>query len=158
MWFTGVELEQETSAPRPKEKTWIRPWGSLRYLDGDGNENVTQKLNSRSFNRYRDYSNSFTLSNASELFLSQFPKKTYSSSERERKFSCRLVTSSIKLEIRHLPVAVVQWRQRNVQKSVVHVQSCSFAYSTYRFFLPFSYSSLTWHLKVTWLDGFWNSG
>ena len=38
-------------------------------------ENVAQKLNSRSFNRYRDYSNSFTLSNASELLLSQFPKK-----------------------------------------------------------------------------------
>ena len=40
-------------------------------------ENVAQKLNSRSFNRYRDYSNSFTLSNASELFLSQFPKKLF---------------------------------------------------------------------------------
>ena len=49
--------------------------GSLRYHDGDDNENVAQKLNSRSFIRYRDYSNSFTLLNASELFLSQFPKK-----------------------------------------------------------------------------------
>ena len=25
MWFIGVELEQETSAPPPKKKTWIRP-------------------------------------------------------------------------------------------------------------------------------------
>ena len=40
-------------------------------------ENVAQKLNSRSFNLYRDYSKSFTLSNASELFLSQFPKKHF---------------------------------------------------------------------------------
>ena len=26
MWFIGVEVEQETSAPPPKKKTWIRPW------------------------------------------------------------------------------------------------------------------------------------
>ena len=25
MWFIGVELEQETSAPPPKKKSWIRP-------------------------------------------------------------------------------------------------------------------------------------
>ena len=48
--------------------------GSLRYHDGDGHENVTQKVNLRSFNLYRDYSNSFTLSNASELFVSRIPK------------------------------------------------------------------------------------
>ena len=45
-----------------------------------------------------------------------------------------LVTSSIKREIRPFPVVVVQWRQRNVQKSVMNVQSCCFAYSTDRFF------------------------
>ena len=32
------------------------------------------KSDLRSFNLYRDYSNSFTLSNASELFLSRTPK------------------------------------------------------------------------------------
>ena len=26
MWFIGVEVEQETSAPPPKKKSWIRPW------------------------------------------------------------------------------------------------------------------------------------
>ena len=26
MWFIGVEVEQETSAPRPKKNSWIRPW------------------------------------------------------------------------------------------------------------------------------------
>ena len=51
-----------------------------------------------------------------------------------RKFSRRLLTSSIKREIRHFPVVVVQWQQRNVQKSVLHVQSCCFAYSTHWFF------------------------
>ena len=45
------------------------------------------------------------------------------------------------------PVVVVQWRQRNVQKSVVHVLSCCFAYSPIAF-LTFSLSSPSWHLKV----------
>ena len=26
MWFIGVEVEQETSAPPPQKKSWIRPW------------------------------------------------------------------------------------------------------------------------------------
>ena len=26
MWFVVVEVEQETSAPPPKKKSWIRPW------------------------------------------------------------------------------------------------------------------------------------
>ena len=26
MWFIGVEVEQETSAPPPKKNSWIRPW------------------------------------------------------------------------------------------------------------------------------------
>ena len=33
--------------------------------------------------------------------------------------------------MRHFDVLVVQKRQRNVQKSVMHVQSCCFAYYTY---------------------------
>ena len=33
----------------------------------------------------------------------------------------------MKREIRKFHVIVVQWRQRNVQKSVMHVQSCCFA-------------------------------
>ena len=41
-----------------------------------------------------------------------------------------MFTSSIKRQIRHFPVVVVQWRQRNAQKSVMHVQSCCFAYSS----------------------------
>ena len=27
MWFFGVEVEQETSAPPPKKQSWIRPCG-----------------------------------------------------------------------------------------------------------------------------------
>ena len=51
----------------------------------------------------------------------------YPSSEREIKFRCRLFMSSIKCKIRQFHVEVVQKRQRNVQKSVMHVQSCWFA-------------------------------
>ena len=38
------------------------------------------------------------------------------SSERERKIIRRLFAPSIKREIRHFPVAVMQWGQKNVQK------------------------------------------
>ena len=38
-----------------------------------------------------------------------------------------MVTFYIKREIRKFHVEVMQQRQRNVQKSVMHVQSCCFA-------------------------------
>ena len=40
---------------------------------------------------------------------------------------------SQKVIIRHFHMVVVQWRQRNVQKSVMHMQSCCFALSSYCF-------------------------
>ena len=40
--------------------------GTLRSEDGDGRENVAEKVNSRSFNLHRDYSKSLTLSNVGE--------------------------------------------------------------------------------------------
>ena len=40
---------------------------------------------------------------------------------------CLVFMSSTKREIRHFHVVVVQRRLRNVQKSVMHVQSCCFA-------------------------------
>ena len=48
-------------------------------------------------------------------------KGPYSSSESEIKFRLCLFTFSIKHEIRHFHVVVVQKRQRNVQKSVLYV-------------------------------------
>ena len=47
-----------------------------------------------------------------------------SSSEREIKFRRCLFTTSVKREMRHFHVVVVQKRKRNVQKSVMHVRSC----------------------------------
>ena len=40
--------------------------GTLRSEDDDGSENVAEKVNSLSFNLYRDYSKSLTLSNVGE--------------------------------------------------------------------------------------------
>ena len=53
--------------------------------------------------------------------LSQFKKKGKES-------RCPAFTFSIKREIKEFHVVVVQWRQRNVQKYLMHVQSCCFAY------------------------------
>ena len=41
---------------------------------------------------------------------------------------------SIKREMRHFDVVVFQLRQRNLQRGVMHVQSCCFANETYCFF------------------------
>ena len=40
--------------------------GTLRSEDGDGRENVAEKVNSCSFNLHRDYSNSLAFSNVGE--------------------------------------------------------------------------------------------
>ena len=56
------------------------------------------------------------------------PKGPYLSLDIEKK-TCVVFTDYIKQarEIRKFHVAVVQRRLRNVQKSVMHVQSCCFA-------------------------------
>ena len=48
----------------------------------------------------------------------------YPSSGRQIKSRRGLFTLSTQREIRHFHVVVVQKRQRNVQKSEMHVQSC----------------------------------
>ena len=40
--------------------------GTLSSKDGDGRQNVAEKVNSRSFNLHRDYSKSLTLPNVDE--------------------------------------------------------------------------------------------
>ena len=91
-------------------------------------------MNSRSFNLHCDSFNSITLSEVGELSWSWIPEKPYPSSEWESKFHSSLFTSSIKREIGHFLVVVLQWRQRNVQKTVMHVQSCCFANPNLLFF------------------------
>ena len=66
--------------------------------------------------------------------------------------------SSIKREIRHFPVEFVQWRQRNVPKSLINVQRCVLLIQPIAC-LTFSLSSPSCHLKVlnnvylTWVWG-----
>ena len=55
---------------------------------------------------------------------------------------------STKREIRHFHVVLVQARQRNVQKSVMHVQSCCFGYLNQLLFLPFSLTAPSSFIKV----------
>ena len=57
------------------------------------------------------------------------PKGPYLSLEKERETFCVVFTYSVKQvhEIRKFHVAIVQRWLKNVQKSVMHVQSCCFA-------------------------------
>ena len=45
---------------------------SLSNEDGNGNKNVTQKVNSHCFKLHRSYSNSFNLSNVSDFSGAEF--------------------------------------------------------------------------------------
>ena len=53
--------------------------------------------------------------------------KAYRSLGTEKESRSLAFTFSTKRENRHFNVIVVQWRQRNVQKSAMHGQSCCFA-------------------------------
>ena len=57
------------------------------------------------------------------------PKGPYQSLEKEKENFCVVITYSIKRasEIGKFHAAVVQQRLRNVQKGVMHENSCSFA-------------------------------
>ena len=73
------------------------------------------------------YSNSFKSSNAGTFFWSWILKRLDQSLGKEKESRCIVLSSWTKCEIRQFHVAVVQRRQRNVQKSVMQVQSCCFA-------------------------------
>ena len=63
-----------------------------------------------------------------QIFLELNSKILHQSSGKEKESRCLVFTSdSTKRKIRHFHVVVVHWRQRNAQKSVMHVQSCCFA-------------------------------
>ena len=76
------------------------------------------EVNLRFFKLYRAYS---ILSNIGNLFLELSSRGLYQSSGKKRKVVV-LCSRPRREHKRH--VVVVQRRQRNVQKSVMHVQSC----------------------------------
>ena len=109
---------------------------------GDGLLRETSLKKSRCFKLYRAYSissNSPMLANF--FFLTLNSNGLCQNSGKEKESRCLVFTSSKKREIRYFHVVVVQWRQRNVQKSVMHVQSCCVANLNQLFFLPFSLMS-----------------
>ena len=59
--WKDVQFMTSPRAPVPNQTL-----GTLRSEDGDGGENVAEKVNSRSFNLHSDYSKSLTLSNVGE--------------------------------------------------------------------------------------------
>ena len=71
----------------------------------------------------------------------------YQSSRKEKESCCPVFLSSTKRETRHFHVVVVQRRLRNVQKSVMYVQSCCFA-NLNLFHLPFLLPSPSSLLKL----------
>ena len=93
--------------------------GSLSNHDGNGRGNVAQKLNSRCFKLHCYYLNSFNFQ-LMAIFFQGLNSKGLSLISQN-------FTSSIKREIRKFHVVVVQRWQRNLQKSVMHVQSYCFA-------------------------------
>ena len=62
---------------------------------------------------------------------------------KEKESPCLVVLSSTKREIRHFHILVMQRQQRNVQKSVMHVQSCCFANLNLLLFFLFWLPSLS---------------
>ena len=104
---------------------------------GPGYENVAYKVNLLSYNLCRGYSNSFTLSNASELFLRRTPK-SHIQVQEEKKSSCLLLMSSIKREIRHFPIrsraVTVKKCTKKRDGRAGSVQGCCFSPSNQCFF------------------------
>ena len=85
---------------------------------------------------YDAYSILFNSSNVGNFFWSWILKDFIKVQEKKKKVVVfDLFPSWTKREIRHFHVVVVHWRQRNVQKSVMLVQSCCFANLTYCFFV-----------------------
>ena len=68
------------------------------------------------------------LSNFIALVRELSSKGQYLSLKKEKENRCLAFTLSMKREIKKFHVVVVQRRQRNVQKYLMQVQSCCFAY------------------------------
>ena len=93
-----------------------------------GGENVTIKMNSRFFQTSLRLFHSPLNVKCGWNLMELNSWRPHPSLERERKIGRRVFTSSIERPIRKFHVLVVQWRQRNVPKSVMYVQSCCFSY------------------------------
>ena len=98
--------------------------GSLCSNEGDDYGNDTERVKSRCFKIFRDYSISFNSSIAGNfVFLELDCKDRIEVQEKNKKVVVLCLRSPQNVEFH---VVVVQWRQRNVQKSVMQVKSFFF--------------------------------
>ena len=102
-------------------------WGSFSIDDSNDSDNVIFKMNSHFFQSLSGLFQFAESGKCKRISLELISWGPHSSLGREKEIRRRLFTSSIKHAIRHFHVVVVQGRKRNVQKSVMHVQSCCFA-------------------------------
>ena len=102
------------------------------------NRKFTQKVNSHCFKLHRSYSISLNLSNVGEIFWIELERTLSEFRKKKKETFCVSFTYSVKgaRENRKFLVLVEQGWLKNVQKSVVHVQSCCFTNirRTYCFF------------------------
>ena len=85
------------------------------------NRTFTQNASSHCFKLNRSYSVSFHLSNVGEIFRVESQRTVFKFRKRKLTFFVGFT-----YPMKQARVAVVQRRLRNVQKSVLHVQSCWF--------------------------------
>ena len=84
-------------------------------------------MNSPYFKLYRTYSNSFNSSNVGKFFWSWILRDCIKVQDKEKESHRLVFTFSTKREFRHFHIVIMQQRQINVQKSMMHKQSCCFA-------------------------------
>ena len=100
---------------------------------------------------------SVTFQDQNPIFKSKYNNKRAGPSQQtEKEICCLVFPSSTKREIRHYHVVVVQRRLKNVQKIVMHVQSCCFANLNLMLFFSFSMpspSSLLKHPNTNSISG-----
>ena len=96
--------------------------GSLSNDEGGGCENVTYEVQNytRLFHRVQFVKFWY-------ISLELNSKAPYANSEKGIEIRCLVLTSSTEREIKKFHVVYLQRRQRNVQKSVMNMQSCCFA-------------------------------
>ena len=93
--------------------------GSLNNQDGDDYKRIRATWNFIALIPTRSIR-----TNVGKIFLELNSKRLYQNSGREKESRCLVFTSSTQREIRDFHVVVMLRQQRNVQKTVMHVQSC----------------------------------
>ena len=102
--------------------------GTLRSDTGDVHENVAEKQTSHYFKIFRRLSQLALLLKRRGFWLELKRGERAQVRTEMVEFIALPFPFPSKLKIWSFHVVVVQWRQRNVQKSVMHVQSCCFAH------------------------------